>query len=103
MISFADVLETVAQESGQDKRLLLGPRRYRCVAYPRQLVMLIARERCPWASTNMVGRWLDRDHTTVCSGIRAAKKRLETDEDYRALYEAVLSRLDIHDIAEAAE
>lgn len=94
MLSFSDVLEAVAKESGHDKRMLLGERRWRRLAYPRQLVMLIARQRCPWLSTVQIGRYLNRDHSTVCSGCRAAEARLKENGDYLRLYQAVNYRLD---------
>ena len=69
-VSFDDVLRATIEESGHDRRMLLGPRRLRPLAYARQITMLVAREQCPWMSTTQIGRYLGgRDHTTVVHGL----------------------------------
>jgi chromosomal replication initiation ATPase DnaA len=50
-----------------------GPERHRPIAWARQDFMLSA-ERAGY-SLSEIGRFLNRDHTTVLHGIRAAKKR----------------------------
>ncbi len=55
---------------------LRGKQRARCFAWPRQEVMYRASKETS-ASLPEIGRYLDRDHTTVIHGIRAHEARME--------------------------
>lgn len=101
-VRFVDILRAVASESGQTPALLLGPRRNRDVAWPRHLVMLIARRLCPMLSFPRIGQMLGgRDHTTILDGCKKAEMRLKEFPHYRQQYEAVMRRLGAD--SEAAE
>ena len=82
-----------AERSGVSMAEIEGRKAHQRYARVRQLVMLLARETCPERSYPTIGRLLDRDHRTVMAGIRAARRRLKTDPDYRRLYEAVRQKL----------
>ncbi|MCA9989300.1 MAG: chromosomal replication initiator protein DnaA [Anaerolineales bacterium] len=93
------VLETVAQHYGVSEAALLGASRSRTVAFPRQIVMYLARTETD-ASLPQIGRRLGgRDHSTVLYGYEKINGLLETNADIRreamairsALYETQLS------------
>ena len=92
-IRFVDIVRIVADESGNEPGVLLGPRRTRDIAWARHLVMLVARDECPWLSFPHIGRMINRDHTTVMSGCKAAERRIGQFDHYRRLYEAILRRV----------
>jgi chromosomal replication initiator protein len=71
-----------------------GPSREREISWPRQEVMYLARNLTEH-STTVIGKWLNRDHSTVVTGSRAVEKRLaerepETVEAVSAIREMVL-------------
>ena len=93
------VLETVSQHYGVSEAALLGASRSRTVAFPRQIVMYLARTETD-ASLPQIGRRLGgRDHSTVLYGYEKINGLLETNADIRreamairsALYETQLS------------
>jgi len=91
----SDVVRAVSEESGISVELLLGPRRQSNIVRPRQIAMLVMRERCPWNSYPEIARAMGRrDHSTVMHGCKAATKRILELPECRDLYEAVLRRLD---------
>lgn len=60
---------------------LLGPRRARRLARPRQMVCYLARQHCPGLSLPDIARLLRRkDHTTVLHACRATEARLSAGE-----------------------
>ena len=72
-IRMRDIAQAVAQENEITLADILGQSRQRASAWPRQTVMLLASE--AGFSNPQIGRFLARDHTTVLSGIRAARAR----------------------------
>ena len=71
----AQVLADVAERHGLTVADLIGPRRLRHIAHPRQEAMFCLRA-CGWTLPR-IGRAIgDRDHTTVLHGIRAHQKRM---------------------------
>lgn len=72
-IRMRDIARAVAQENEITLDDILGTSRQRAVAWPRQTVMLLASE--AGFSNPQIGRFLRRDHTTVLSGVRAARAR----------------------------
>ena len=34
-------------------------------------------------SYSQIGRWFERDHTTIIHGVNVAKRKMETDHDYK--------------------
>lgn len=99
------ILRAVSDSSGVPMCDLLGDRRSRTVAWPRQVAMYLALERTG-LSLPAVGRALgERDHTTIMHGRKRVKARLASQERSTvALVNDVIARLDgpiIHQ--EAAE
>ena len=62
-----------ARQNGVSLDDLQGPSRVRAISWPRQDFMLAAREL--GFSLTEIGRFLNRDHTTILKGVRAAEKR----------------------------
>lgn len=85
-----DVTAYVAQISRDD---LLSTKRYRHIAWPRQIAMMIARDLTP-RSFPEIGRTMGgRDHSTIIHGARAAAARCEADPEQAALAGRVHARL----------
>lgn len=70
-----EIAAQVCAEHGLTLRFLIGSSRQRRVAWPRQDAFRM----CYEAGHTMeeIGRFFDRDHTTVLYGIRCARKRCE--------------------------
>jgi hypothetical protein len=61
-----------------DRNEILGKGSHREAAVYRQVIMWLAVRRVGFSASS-VGRFLDRDHTTVIYGIRCVQKRIATD------------------------
>lgn len=73
-VRVADVLAAVATEFGVTRGELIGDRRARAIARPRQVAYLLARELTP-QSLPAIGRSFgDRDHSTIIAGIRSLQR-----------------------------
>ena len=86
------VLQAVAAESGVDVRSLLDKCRYAHLVRPRQLAMVVMRERIGM-SCMKVALEMDRCEATIWEGYQSARKRLATDPTYRALHDRVVDKL----------
>jgi chromosomal replication initiator protein len=69
-ISIPDIIQVVVERFGVRSADLLGKRRNRSVAFPRQLCMYLAREMTPLSLEEIGGYFGGRDHTTVLHAIR---------------------------------
>ena len=78
MITVRDIQLTVARNFRCDPDEFISDCRYRDVAHPRQIAMLLSREMTKH-SLPRIGRFFNRDHTTIIHGIRAAEKRIAGD------------------------
>ena len=87
------VLEAVAKVTKTTPHMLKGPRRSARVALPRTLAYLLMNELCPQESLVSIGGFLNKDHTTVLQGTRRARLLLERDEQFKKLYDAVMTEL----------
>lgn len=67
--SLHEIIRAVCLHFGVSKTDLLSERRDHSVTHPRQVVCWIARELTP-LSTLIIGRCINRDHTTVLSAVR---------------------------------
>lgn len=87
-----DVVEQIVCERFRlpfDK--LRAREKHRAVAYPRMLAMYMLRQH--GYKVTEIGRLLQRDHGTVCSGIRRIERALETDPVTREHVSAINRRL----------
>lgn len=95
--SLRALLRVVSELSGFEVAVLIGRQRARYVARPRQVYMLLAKE-LTQASLPQIGRVIQKDHTTVLYGVRAAKCWLPYDQKHQALYRATKAKfLELHE------
>ena len=93
-LPLAAIIEAACRVFDIKREDLIGPRRARYLAWPRQIVMHIARDKCPQLSLPQIGRLIGgRDHTTIMYGIKAAQIRLEDSESFRNAYAKVVEEL----------
>ena len=79
-ISGRHVILFVAEYFNLEPRDLMGPRRDRKCARPRQVAYYAIKELCDHLSYPMIGRMIGgRDHTTVISGANKIRALMETD------------------------
>ncbi len=90
-----DIMHAVAAQYGLSVAEIKGNRRAAAVARPRQMAMLIAREGIPNLSLPQIAKRFCRDHSTIMHGIKAARKRLEWDEEYLDAYQNACEQLGI--------
>lgn len=92
-VTIAALKEAAAAFHDIDPDELVSRKRERIFAWPRQEVMYLARDLTD-RSTTVIGKCLNRDHSTVISGVRAVEYRLgyhqETIEAVSAIREMVL-------------
>ncbi|MBI1682359.1 helix-turn-helix domain-containing protein [Caulobacter hibisci] len=74
-ITMPIVLEAVSGAYGVSVEELRGPKRQRRISLARQHAMWLMNG-LPHLSLPMIGRFLNRDHTTVLFGIRAHERRV---------------------------
>lgn len=88
-----NVIRVVGDLTNTTRHELLGQRRDRRIARPRQVAMLLARD-IVGKSTSVIGDYMGRrDHTTVMHGCRRIEALMETDGDIAALVREASTRL----------
>lgn len=80
------IIERAAEVSGYPVAVLRGPARDRSICMVRWAVMATLRAR--GLSLPTIGRLLNRDHTTVISGLNRAAY-LDRDHSFKILMEAI--------------
>ncbi|HSH83665.1 MAG TPA: chromosomal replication initiator protein DnaA [Guyparkeria sp.] len=89
MITLDNIQRTVAKYYNLKIQELIGPRRTRSIARPRQIAMALAKELTSHSLPEIGESFGGRDHTTVLHGIRRVAKLRETDskinDDYNLL------------------
>lgn len=83
LVSF--VIDTAARVLDLDRNMILSDRRDREAAWPRQIVMSLARKYTNQTVTQ-IGRILNRDHSTVCFAISTCEERLRSDPEFAHIY-----------------
>ena len=84
-ISASDVISAVCEAYQIERADLLGPRKSRQYARPRQVAMFLCRRHCKHLSMPAIARELCRgDHTTVLHGIRQIEGLILQDPDLAA-------------------
>ncbi|MFO0974651.1 MAG: chromosomal replication initiator protein DnaA [Phycisphaerae bacterium] len=92
-LQLADLLVAVGEHFGLTRTALVGKRRNRSVALPRQVCMYLAR-RFTSHSLSEVGRFMGgRDHTTVLHAERTIAARRTTEPDLAAALTQIESTL----------
>lgn len=72
--TMAQILAEVAEQSNVSVADLKSPARFRCIAWPRQEAMWRMVNEGRW-SLPQIGRFFNRDHTTVIWAWRQVEKR----------------------------
>ena len=76
-VTIQNIIDATAEVHGLTPDDLIGPRRHRFIAWPRQQAMYLARKLLP-QSLPWIGRKMgNRDHTTILHGWNAVNSRLE--------------------------
>ena len=75
VLSMREIAEQVANERGMLPDELRGPRRLDPIVQARQEAMR-RMYRSGRFTTTQIGRFFNRDHTTVCYSVKAAEARL---------------------------
>lgn len=71
-----EILDDVSMMYGVSVADLRGPARTKGIAHARQHAMYLMAQQ-PHLSLPQIGRYLNRDHTTILHGVRAHKARAE--------------------------
>lgn len=78
-ITIASIRERVEEFYGIEPGAFKTPARKKKIAHARQVAMYLSKQLTPKSLPDIGRRFGDRDHTTILHGIRAVKKRMETD------------------------
>jgi chromosomal replication initiator protein len=92
-ITIVKIQTAVAEHYGIAPEHMRLSIRDRKIAWPRQLAMLLSRELTVNSLPEIGRRFGGRDHSTILHGIRAAQKRIETDQVVKAAYEMIREKL----------
>lgn len=80
----ADIITRVALFHGLTHEDLIGPRRARIYARPRQIAMYLCRQHCRHLSLPAIGRAFgNRDHTTVMHACKKVDELYQVDPEFR--------------------
>lgn len=88
MATHVQICRAVADAFNVDSyELLRSQRRFGRLCVPRFAAMLLCHELLPlqYRSLTRIGRYLNRDHTSVLHGLRRAKEMQETDPRFAAM------------------
>lgn len=89
--TLAIISEEVCKHYNMTFEHLTSPSREESVAKPRQVAFYIARELKHITFEN-IGRSFKKDHGTVMFGCKAVKDKIETDNKFKELVGAVMSK-----------
>lgn len=81
-----------AEAFGVEEHRLVGARRVREIAVPRQATYYVLRRRFPAMSYPQIGRFMGgRDHSTILHGIRRIEALMARDPELRATIDGLLT------------
>jgi chromosomal replication initiator protein len=80
-VSVDGIVRTVAEHFGVPVRDLMGKRRSKSIAYPRQICMFLARRLTSHSLEEIGGYFGGRDHTTVMYAYEKIRREAEEDTD----------------------
>ncbi|GMU38790.1 MAG: ATP-binding protein [Phycisphaerae bacterium] len=81
------ILDVIRRRFGLRAEDVVGPRRPRSLAGPRQIGMYLARHMTRHSLQEIGAFFGGRDHTTVIHGVRTVARRIEGSEEFRNLIE----------------
>lgn len=92
-ITIADIQSTVADYFHLPRSDLLGKRRLRRIARPRQVAMFLARRFTPNSLPDIGRRFGNRDHTTVMHALKQVTSLCLSDAEMRQDVDRLCRRL----------
>ncbi|MHC4137687.1 MAG: chromosomal replication initiator protein DnaA [Planctomycetota bacterium] len=92
-VSIDGIIRTVAEYYGVPVRDLMGKRRTKSIAYPRQICMFLARRLTSHSLEEIGGYFGGRDHTTVMYAYDKIRREVEEDGDLSRTLELLKSKI----------
>ena len=92
-ITIPEIVDTVTRRFGVKRSELLGKKRTKSIAYPRQICMYLARELTPLSLEEIGGYFGGRDHTTVLHAIRRISDQREEDPGFNYALEEMIGQV----------
>jgi len=92
-VSVDSIVRTVAEHFGVPVRDLMGKRRTKSIAYPRQICMFLARRLTPHSLEEIGGYFGGRDYTTVMYAFDKIRRAVKEDADLSQTLQQLTSRL----------
>jgi chromosomal replication initiator protein len=92
-VSIPDIIQVIVERFNVRSADLLGKRRNRSVAFPRQLCMYLARELTPLSLEEIGGYFGGRDHTTVLHAARTVQNQRNQDAELELTIRSLISSL----------
>ena len=89
------IMSAVSKVSGISEESLSGSRRNRSVARPRQLALYLSTTLLTHRSFPEIGKFYNKDHTTVIHARKKVEELLETDPDFAETKRLVCEELGI--------
>ena len=88
-ISMQDILNAVTQRFASKLGDLLGKRRTRSIALPRQVAMYLIYKHTRLSLKEIGGHFGGRDHTTVLHARQAIERQMEQDKAFRSMIQDI--------------
>jgi chromosomal replication initiator protein len=92
-VSVDGIIRSVAEQYGVPVRDLMGKRRTKSIAFPRQVCMYLARKLTSHSLEEIGGYFGGRDHTTVMYAFDKIRKEIEKDPDFSQQIERLSNEL----------
>ncbi|MEZ6196342.1 MAG: chromosomal replication initiator protein DnaA [Planctomycetota bacterium] len=93
-VSIEQIIELVTDHYGVRLSDLQSKKRFQSITLPRQICMYLIRELTNLSLSEIGGYFGGRDHSTVIYGCDRVRKRLDSDQQFRALVESLIRRLE---------
>ncbi|MHC4932065.1 MAG: chromosomal replication initiator protein DnaA [Planctomycetota bacterium] len=92
-VSIDGIIRQVAERFGVPVRDLMGKRRTKSIAFPRQVCMFLARKLTTHSLEEIGGYFGGRDHTTVMYAYDKIRKEIQSDSDLHKTVERLTNEL----------
>ena len=92
-MSVDNIIRLVAEHYGVPVRDLMGKRRTKSIAYPRQVCMFLARRLTSHSLEEIGGYFGGRDHTTVMYAFDKIRRELQEKPDVSQTIEHLIAKL----------
>jgi chromosomal replication initiator protein len=92
-INIPEIVDAVTGRFGVKRADLLGKKRHKSIAHPRQICMYLARELTPLSLEEIGGYFGGRDHTTVLYAIRRVAEQRREDPGFNYAVEELIEHV----------